>query len=480
MGTTGIGAVPLPEQPTASVPPPVVPPRTTTPAVAPAQAKPGGAPRWLPFVIAPIAALTVALAVWALWPGDDPNARDGVSARVDVPTADGGSEPPPVVVPEKHEHGHGHEHEHPPAADSGKAPPPPEVDTQAIELPPPPEPDADIEVVRPMATQPSFSGSACTFLGWSKDGSRYVLDMTYPDRVAEGEPSNRLRLAEVHDALTGAMVASYLLEREAAPEISERDRLARAAAEAEPSGELVHTKRELELGHLEATRLPPSGVARIEATLEGVPMGTVATVTETDTGASFRWSIGTLPAGDEELQVPHVMLRWQAGDERWELLDVPLVVGARELAALAEPGATVEYVGTLSYHWAPAARRVVVRIEGLAEHVTTPARTIDARWFLRASGPQIRLVDAGAGQRKLRQIAAQLERAGLPIAAADLDHSAAEGSRTYVRARDAAAAELAVRINTALGLELPSALLQRVGWTQAVVVLGPDLATHEP
>ncbi|MBC8068746.1 MAG: hypothetical protein IAG13_10470, partial [Deltaproteobacteria bacterium] len=244
--------------------------------------------------------------------------------------------------------------------------------------------------------------------------------------------------------------------------------------------ELQHARRHLELGLVEPTRAPPLGAARIDAMLEAVPAGTTATIEPTASGAAFRWSIDALAPGDDELPAPRIRLMWASGSERWELLDVPLAIGARELAGLAEPDQTAVYVGTISYHWSPAAKRVVVRIEAHAEHVLAVPRTVDARWFLRASGPQIRLVDAGAGQRRMRVLAAQLERAGLPIAAADLDHSSAEASRIYVRARDPAAATLAERIDAALSLELPSALLERTGWTQAVVVLGPDLASETP
>jgi serine/threonine protein kinase len=476
MGTTAFGLVPpASESGSTSASQAEAPPPSPTPVAA---ATTRARARWLPFVLAPLAAIAVGLGVWALLPNRvDPGAKDGVSARVDVPRSDSSHEtpqPPPERPPA------------PPgstgAADPPRDPPPvPDADTLGT-LPPPPEHehDEEVEVVRPMATQTSFSGSACSFLGWSRDGMRFVVDMSYPDRDGVGQPLNRLRLVEVHDALTGAMVASYLVERDVAPDVSDRDRLARAAAEAEPHAELVHARRHLELGHIDATRAPPVGSARIEATLEGVPAGTVATVDADDHGASFRWTIGELAAGDSELAPPRIRLRWSGGGERWDLLEVPLAIGPRELAALAEPGASPVYLGSISYHWGPAAQRVVVRVEGRAEHVTAVAQTVDARWFLRASGPQIRLVDAGAGQRRMRVLALQLERAGLPIAAADLDHSSAEASRIYVRARDAAAAALAGRIDTALGLELPSALLERAGWTQAVVVLGPELAAEDP
>jgi hypothetical protein len=74
----------------------------------------------------------------------------------------------------------------------------------------------------------------------------------------------------------------------------------------------------------------------------------------------------------------------------------------------------------------------------------------------------------------LRAVADKLGKAGLPIAAAELDSEASASTQIYVRARDPAAAELATRINTALGTNYPSALLERAGWTQVVVVLGAD------
>ena len=425
--------------------------------------------RWLPFALAPVAIAAIGTTAWlALRPRPDGRA---VAHDLDATPP----EPPVDATPD------------PPLGQPG---PPDEIDVEPPPLlPEPPLPTdakerAAVAVVRPMTTQTSFSAAAQEFMGWSADGSRFVIDATYPDHGTTVTATNRLRLVEVHDALSGMMVDSFLVEREADASIPERDRLARAAAEAEPYDDWPTLRQELALGHAAASSLPPSGLARLELAIAPTPAGSEISTEATSSGFAFRWVVGPAIAG-ETSPAPRIVLRWSSGAERWELLDVPMSITAEVLRERAEalrpPDAQIlapVYAGTIALHWSPGAERVVVVIRAALEPAGPDAprddSTIDQRWFLRASGPQIRLVDAGAGQRKLRHAAWSLQAAGFPIAAADLDHENVETSRTYVRLRDAAAADLAAKINRALGTELPSALLDRAGWTQIVVMLGPD------
>lgn len=426
---------------------------------------------WLPFAGVPVVIAAIGTAAWlALRPSPDTRA---VAHDLDAT-------PPEATVDVE------------PRPPDGKREPQPDADPTPI-LPVPPlaadaKEQAAIAVVRPMTTQTSFSAAAQEFMGWSADGSRFVIDATYPDRGTTVTATNRLRLVEVHDALSGMMVNSFLVEREADASIPERDRLSRAAAEAEPYDDWAPLRQALELGHAEASGLPPSGLARIELAITPTPAGSEITTEATPRGFAFRWVIGPAVAG-ETSPAPRIGLRWSSGAERWDLLDIPMSSTAealRERAAALRPAdaeaVAPVYAGTVALHWSPDAERVVVMIHAALEPTGPDAprddSTLDLRWFLRASGPQIRLVDAGAGQRKLRHAAWALQSAGFPIAAADLDHENVETSRTYVRLRDAAAAELASKINRALGTELPSALLDRAGWTQIVVMLGPDF--HGP
>ena len=340
---------------------------------------------------------------------------------------------------------------------------------------------AAIAVIRPMTTQPSFSAGGLKFLGWSTDRSRFALEATYPNRDGAAV-LNHLRLVEVHDALTGLMVNSFVVERDADATVSERDRLARAAAEAEPYVEWPEVRDQLGLTATDASQMPPEGLARLELTMSPATAQDEVVTEATAEGFAFRWTVGPT-APDARTTAPRLALHWTSGAQRWELLEVPLSINADELLALRTAATKSVYAGTIALHWAPQARRVLVLIRERVEPVevappssdSTPVVVLaDNRWFLRAGGAQIRLVDGGAGQRKLRHAAWQLEQAGIPIAAADLDHESVESSRTYVRARDPAAAVLAQDISTALDVTLPSALLDRAGWTQIVLMLGPD------
>lgn len=428
-----------------------------------------------------------------------------------------------------------HDHAHvdptsPTGATGAPEPPPGEVKTSttAEALPPPlevieakesesgePPPEgmspaehAALAPVRPMGTQPSFAAEALTFLGWSGDGTRFVLESTYAPRPTTAA-RNDLRIVQVHDALSSLMVESFRMDRLAAVGTSDYDRVSRAAAEAEPAADWPPRRDELVLDSAAARAMPPVGLARVELTIRPVAVASAITTTATSDGFSFRWNVAP-PVGGEKAALPHVVLHWVEGNERWQLLDVGVAAGADEIWGAYQGASSVVYAGTIALHWSPTAERVVVVVRGdvvepaspptaaieptvaeptVVDPVTgavTPTpppptplvsvgRFVDNRWFLRAGGPQIRLVDAGAGQRKLRAAAWRLQQAGMPIAAAEFGYETVESSRVYVRARDPAAAELVPAIGEAIGTMLPSAILDRAGWTQLVVMLGPDL-----
>jgi tRNA A-37 threonylcarbamoyl transferase component Bud32 len=427
---------------------------------------------WLvPAAIAVASTLTlsgVAVLAWRMFAPDDP--KEPI-ATVQPPDP---LPPKPEPKPQPEPQPPGQQHEVP------------EIITPPVPDPPPlaasDEEHAAVALIRPMTTQPSFSAASIDFLGWSTDRARFVIEAEYPTHPSTDGLANQLRLVEVHDVLSGEMVGSFLVSRTADPAISERDRLARMSAEAEPKDDWAFAKDELGLVARAATGLPPSGLARIELSIKPTPSGSTITTEATAEGFAFRWTYGP-PVSGAATATPHLVLHWTSGAQRWELLDVPMSVSPEELVAARPDTAAPVYAGTIALHWAPQAERIVVVIRAQSEPLadgTIFEPTRDARWFLRASGPQIRLVDGGAGQRKLRHAAWALQQAGLPIAAADLDHEDVEGSRVYVRARDPAAADLATQIGKALGAELPSAILDRAGWTQIVVTLGPDFGQPAP
>ncbi|HET6583169.1 MAG TPA: serine/threonine-protein kinase [Nannocystaceae bacterium] len=426
------------------------------PDAAPVAHEPGAAAKampWWALALVPAIALPIAAGIWWIAQRDDPPTSAAVEPTPPLPEP---VSPPPIEDPPKssddganaHDDGH---HVHDPVLHD------------------------PIASVRPMATQPSYSSAALAVLGWTPDGARFVLDATYPDRDGMDGAVTKLRLVEVHDSLTGAMIASYLAENEHAADAPSHDRLVRAALEAEPLSEWDFARAQLELVAAAPSRESTIGEGTIEAAIESVPDGTTVAVEQTATGIHWRWSLGPLPLPEPEPITPRIRLRWIGGGARWDLLDVPIAIRTSELVLAAVPGEESPVLeGDVALHFSPEGHRVLVVITGRASHVLDPGRMFDVRWFLRANGPQIRLVDAGLGERRLRALAHRLGDAGLPIAAAELDSEAIGTTRIYVRARDPAAADLATRLNAALGTDYPSALLERAGWTQVVMVLGSD------
>jgi hypothetical protein len=70
--------------------------------------------------------------------------------------------------------------------------------------------------------------------------------------------------------------------------------------------------------------------------------------------------------------------------------------------------------GTLASHWSPDRTRCVLMVSTAFERGREPERT--DHWFMRAAGPQIELVDAGAGRTGVRAAAVRLAEAELTTA----------------------------------------------------------------
>ncbi|MCA9654441.1 MAG: serine/threonine protein kinase, partial [Myxococcales bacterium] len=89
-----------------------------------------------------------------------------------------------------------------------------------------------LELVVPLRHQLDAQAHDIDFLGWSPEGHRFALRVQHRDD--DRQAHDRLELVEVHDALTGVMIESFLLERDADPGVKSYAKLSKAAAEAEP------------------------------------------------------------------------------------------------------------------------------------------------------------------------------------------------------------------------------------------------------
>lgn len=324
------------------------------------------------------------------------------------------------------------------------------------------------------ATQPSFAPADLEFLGWARDGSVFALQTAHGHEQATGDaPANYVELVEVHDASTGLLVESYLRERIADPSIPKTDRLAKLAAEAEPLREWQARGGELELLAPDPRRERLRGPGEVRVTQSEVPLQTKVRMVPKRAGVDFVWW-GVKPEGsgrDRAPLGPRLRFDLVVPEARYELLDIRIPFTYDDVAHVSSgAGAPVSVEGHLRFHWSPTEDRIVLEIRGDGSEPGLH----DRRWFLRASGPQIRLIDAGAGQKVARQTARRLGDAGLPIAVVDLDYDPVDRSEIYYRAHDTVGPDLASRIAATLGDGLPAKPLETGGWTAAVIVLGQD------
>jgi serine/threonine protein kinase len=373
-----------------------------------------------------------------------------------------------------------------PTDDPAPTPEPDPVPPLELPTPEPPIPTPDpeatapaVELVVPQREQPSFAARDVRMLGWTADSRRFVLQATHGEEAsADGSGDDVLELVQVHDTLTGAMVESYVVGRAARLRGRHLGRLRRLSEQAKSFAEWEARKDELSLQPVDARHAPPRG-ATLEIETDEAPPPTAIAARATDRGFLFRWDgvPALVPMGDERARGPHMRTILLDGDARWELLDIrpPFTLG--ELAARADAsGATPALVGRIDMFWSPDERRVVMLTEAGVRPAGEGRELREARWFLRAAGPQIRIVEAGAGQRLARQVARALETAGLPTAVVDLREPVVEHSEIYVRRGWPGALELGARIETALERDLSIEEVKNDGWTTAVVVLGHDLA----
>jgi len=268
-------------------------------------------------------------------------------------------------------------------------------------------------------------------------------------------------------------VESYLRERDADPAIGAGDRLAKAAAEAEPIGQWAARERVLALAPVDAARVHDD--TEVVPSAADAPAGTSWSVEPTDRGARFEWSgFANVPRPSEARGSPRIVMHVVRGDERWEALDVPLAFGIADVLPLAlADGARVSVTGEATVHWSPQGDRFLVAIRARAHGIDVPHDLFDARWFVRAAGPQVRVVEAGAGETAAWAVVEALGKAGLPAAMVELSFQHQETSSVRVPRRDPPTEALIGRIDRLIATPL-AVETRKSGWTAATIVLGTN------
>ncbi len=342
---------------------------------------------------------------------------------------------------------------------------------------PPPAPTIDaalpslVPLGPPLPTQLDARVPAVQFLGWTEDSRRFAVRATHGYDMEDLGGQNLLALYQVHDAMTGAMLESFQIERIADASVADDDPLSKAWSEAKPAAKwkLFRAKHPL-FGRDSVTALGDWSIAAEVA--DKPPHTSTFELTADDARIDMRWA-----TFDEELlqgperppaRAPRVHIIAKRGIETHHLLTIRPPWSYDEVNE-SRDGDDPYVTGSVRVYGSPGGDRVVLvvshRVHGAHEEHGEMA---DSRWYVRALGPQIKIVDAGAGAEATHRAAARLAAAGLPVTAIEPAKQAAKTTTIYFRGDTKALAERAAE---QLGLAQAVAKLETAGWSTLVIVL---------
>ena len=327
--------------------------------------------------------------------------------------------------------------------------------------------------VVPLRTQLNRKAHRIEFLGWSPSGHRFALRAEYHDQRSK-EP-DELTLVQLHDALTGMMIESFLWDRTTGDSPRRFTKLGKAAAEAKPRAVWKERRTELAIEKQAPRRKSPDGGSLRIAPVPS-PTGTELSLPPSRAGAAFRWTGFETATEAADLRMPVLNLEYERGEEQWPLAELTAPWAASELVArprAAEELPAIE--GNVQAYWSPQGERVVLVFETEAEPAGD-SPLVRRGWTVRTAGPQVRVIEAGAGQRAARDVALKLEAAGLSVTEVALREPETASSALHFARGHSRARAVADTIAATLP-ELPSAQRKRIrGGFEVVIVLGQDAA----
>lgn len=324
----------------------------------------------------------------------------------------------------------------------------------------------------PRAVQLSYAMRELRFLGWTDDGTQFVIDGLHREPTCAGaadETCEEIRLAQVHDALTGLMTDSYQL---AHVDGLSSSKLTQAWGEAQPTASWPRfTDRAALIGATPSLR---SGPWTVTATAAGtIPGASQFSVEVDDRQVRYAWTdlIVDPPSRRAKAQRgPKVVVTLNGPDSSWPLIELDPIAYAYADVTTADFGDAPRMEGWLRLYWAPDGRRVVVVTGSRLVNVAPEADALKERYFVRALGPQVRVVDAGAGGVRARQVAEQLDQQGLAVTSVGVEEATVAATEVYFRG--AAGPELATRAQALLPGPFRTVELKKFGWYDLIVVLG--------
>lgn len=322
-------------------------------------------------------------------------------------------------------------------------------------------------------TQLGFKMTRIKFLGWTEDGRRFALIATHGLDEGELGGRNQIRLRQVHDALTGNVIASFRVERSQDPDVAEDDDLRKAWEEAQPRKAWHEWTAANRLVGAKAYRKSPSGTTKFEAERDGrPPHGSKFVIEPTSRGFETMWSNFSLEPLRGSSRAPRTRITMVGADgERWESISYRSPFKYEHVAEAVDVARNPRVEGQLEAHWSPLADRVVWVMTQKMVDVHPEMRAQDARFYVRAVGPQIKILDAGVGDEASRKAAEILAYKGLTPTVLETADEPSPVSKIYYRGD--AGAKVAEQVAKHVPGNLPSEPLEKAGWIDIIVVLGP-------
>jgi hypothetical protein len=327
------------------------------------------------------------------------------------------------------------------------------------------------------------------FLGWSEDGLSFALRTEHGRNMGELAGESQLRLIQVHDALTGAMVASVRVEL---GKDLEKDHLRRKAwGEARPQKAWKELAGKLKLTGRASLRSPDGWSLTVEPL--GKPRNGKLAVARKANHVAIAWE------GFEKKKVaedaseeavlaaygitgkskgepgPSLRLGAARAAERLPLLVHQLPFSYRDVVGcVGNAGRLGRVVEEVRAYFSPKGSRIGARVllalhadlEGA--HEEDPENEV--RYYLRSLGPQLQVIAPPASEAAARKLCEGLAAAGLPVTQLSLEGKRQERTQIYHRGANGAA--LAQKVANVVAGQPSIAKLTKPGWLDLVVVLG--------
>lgn len=321
-----------------------------------------------------------------------------------------------------------------------------------------------------------------TFLGWSKDGKAYAVATAIGHEEIPGGAPFWVRFVEVRDAHTQQVLAAFqgepFKDENWGDDVRPEDDLEKKAnaiwkkLPKEKEG-VAHLK---ELGITSSTPMPKKLKLGTKAN-GNAPHGSRFRVKADKTGFGFVWDNLQSPGDDDDTTkksfAPKIEVSLTMDGAEHALVTVRPNTSYQELQGAADMD--IPYLdGGLASYWDPSGHRVALafseEMHNQHEEYGSVSRSV---FYIRALGPQVKIIDAGVGEEVARKAAAVFDKAGLHVTVVEKGKKPTDGASLYFRGAfgKKAAGDALELIPGARSEEL-----KKDGWIDLIVVLGKRTA----